>query len=264
MKSDTCTGEMEVGTVKIAEDSDFFMLRNLIDNNEEWKLEYNKGDESKVWTHTICSKSNVQMVKIHTEFEKVSASTLFDVLHDPDYRKEWDTHMIESTEIGYLNPNNDVGYYAMSCPTPMKNRDFVLQRSWLDMGDEKMILNHSIYHKSYPPRKGYVRAISHLTGFLIRPSDKGCFLGYVSQTDPRGKIPPWLVNKVTQIFAPKLVKQLKKAAEGYPIWKAKQKEPCYKPWIYPEQTLLSPRVKICDVSEKRMYFSTRNGFCERR
>lgn len=37
---------------------------------------------------------------------------MFDVLHDPDYRKKWDEHMLVSTEIGYLNPNNDVGYYA--------------------------------------------------------------------------------------------------------------------------------------------------------
>ena len=44
-----------------------------------------------------------------------------------------------------------------------------------------------------------------LAGFLIRPSGStGSELGYVSQTDPQGTVPPWLVNKVTQIFAPKV------------------------------------------------------------
>jgi hypothetical protein len=44
-----------------------------------------------------------------------------------------------------------------------------------------------------------------LAGFLIRPSGPtGSELGYVSQTDPQGTLPPWLVNKVTQIFAPKV------------------------------------------------------------
>lgn len=52
------------------------------------------------------------MVKVHSVFQNISAEVMFDVLHDPDYRKEWDEHMIDSIEVGYLNPNNDIGYYA--------------------------------------------------------------------------------------------------------------------------------------------------------
>ncbi|XP_060528205.1 START domain-containing protein 10-like isoform X2 [Cylas formicarius] len=237
---------MEVGVVKIAEDSDFAMLKMLVDNHDGWKLEYdNAKDGTKVWTKLTPSCS-FKMVKIHTVFYGITAETLFDVLHDPDYRKEWDEHMLISTEIGYLNPNNDVGYYALSCPTPVKNRDFVLQRSWLDLPNEKLIINHSVGHKDYEPRKGFIRAISHLTGFCIRRLPNGCFLGYISQTDPRGKLPPWLVNKISQKFAPRVVKQLRKAAEGYEDWKARQRDPRCKPWIYPELTLESPRISIHD------------------
>lgn len=40
------------------------------------------------------------------------------------------------------------------------------------------------------------RAITHITGFVLRPSpDSGCLLNYVAQCDPQGKLPPWLVNK---------------------------------------------------------------------
>ncbi|KAJ8960675.1 hypothetical protein NQ314_006044 [Rhamnusium bicolor] len=237
--------KMEPGTVKIAEDSDFDMLKMLVDDHTNWKLEYDKGDQTKVWTKTTPNCS-FKMVKVQTVFQNIHANTVFDVLHDPDYRKEWDEHMRSSIEIGYLNPNNDVGYYALSCPTPVKNRDFVLQRSWLDMGHEKLILNHSVNHKDYAPKKGYIRAISHLTGFVIRQKGDVCFLGYVSQTDPRGKLPPWLVNKITQKFAPKVVKQLKKAAEGYEDWKAAQQDPMLKPWVFPELTLMSPRISISE------------------
>lgn len=237
---------MEVGVVKIAEDSDFCTLKWLVDNHEGWKLEYDgNSDGTKVWTKTTTA-TNFKMVKVHSDFHDIGANTIFDVLHDPDYRKEWDEHMMVSTEIGYLNPNNDVGYYALSCPAPVKNRDFVLQRSWLDLGDEKMIINHSVHHRDYGPKKGFVRAISFLTGFVIRKKGPGCFLGYISQTDPKGKLPTWLVNKITQKFAPKVVKQLKRAADGYENWKARQPNPLDKPWIYPELTLMSPRIHISD------------------
>lgn len=54
-----------------------------------------------------------------------------------------------------------------------------------------------------------------LAGFLIRPSGStGSELGYVSQTDPKGTVPPLLVNKVTQIFAPK-VRSSVKVTEAY-------------------------------------------------
>lgn len=88
-----------------------------------------------------------------------------------------------------------------------------------------------------------------MTGFVIRRLDNGSFLGYISQTDPRGKLPPWLVNKITQKFAPKVVKQLLKASEGYETWKGSQGDPNCKPWVYPEQMFKANRIKIEDVSE---------------
>lgn len=46
------------------------------------------------------------------ECRDVPAETLYDVLHDIEYRKKWDTNVIETFDIGRLTANSDVGYYA--------------------------------------------------------------------------------------------------------------------------------------------------------
>ncbi len=38
-------------------------------------------------------------------------------------------------------------FIAVKAPKPLKNRDFVIQRSWLDMGIEYFIINHSVNHQ---------------------------------------------------------------------------------------------------------------------
>merc|ERR550519_1963152 len=152
------------------------------------------------------------MIRLKTVFSDVKAEILYDVLHDPDYRKTWDKHMLESKELGMLNPNNDLSYYAIHCPAPVKNRDFVLQRSWLQTGSESYIINHSVHHRSAPPKKGFIRGISYLTGLLVTPvAGGGCELGYVAHSDPKGQLPIWVTNKLSTILAPKMVKRLHKA-----------------------------------------------------
>lgn len=49
----------------------------------------------------------------------VSADTMYDVLHDIEYRKKWDTNVIETFDIGKLTVNADVGYYSCMSHTHM-------------------------------------------------------------------------------------------------------------------------------------------------
>lgn len=90
------------------------------------------------------------------------------------------------------------------------------------------------------------RAITHITGFVLRSRapDNGCILNYVAQCDPQGKLPPWLVNKVTHTLGPRMVKDLRKAALGYVGWKQSQSH-FRKPWRFPEDITV-PRILITD------------------
>nr|XP_013802071.1 PREDICTED: PCTP-like protein [Apteryx mantelli mantelli] len=86
------------------------------------------------------------------ECKDVPAETLYDVLHDIEYRKKWDTNVIETFDIGKLTVNSDVGYYAWKCPKPLKNRDVITLRSWLPMGTDYIIMNYSVKHPVSPGR----------------------------------------------------------------------------------------------------------------
>ncbi|EMP27293.1 PCTP-like protein, partial [Chelonia mydas] len=145
------------------------------------------------------------------ECKDIAADTLYDVLHDIEYRKKWDTNVIETFDIGKLTVNSDVGYYAWKCPKPLKNRDVITLRSWLPTGADYIIMNYSVKHPKYPPRKDLVRAVSIQTGYLIQGRGaKSCSITYLAQVDPKGSLPKWVVNKSSQFLAPKvLLPQLK-------------------------------------------------------
>ncbi|KAI1233984.1 PCTP-like protein, partial [Lamprotornis superbus] len=205
----------------------------------------------------------------------VPAETLYDVLHDTRYRKKWDSNMIETYDIGRLTVNAD-DVPAGKCPSPLKNRDFVTLRSWLPLGNDYMIINYSVKHPKYPPRKDFVRAVSLQTGYLIKANGDGaCILYYLTQVDPRGSLPKWVVNRVSQFVAPKpdpipsqhpktcnggagscahspaplcpqAMKKIYKAGLKYPEWKRRH-DPEYKPWVFPEQNTL-PSVSLAELS----------------
>lgn len=104
---------MEVGVVRVAEDDDFSKLKRMVDDHKGWQPEYDKGG-IRVWIRPPDQDkgSGFNFVKVVAQFKGVRPETLYDVLHDPHYRPNWDAHMLCSEDIGYLNINNDVGYYA--------------------------------------------------------------------------------------------------------------------------------------------------------
>ncbi|VDM59713.1 unnamed protein product [Angiostrongylus costaricensis] len=234
---------MRVNVARVWDDADYMRVRNMCDNNQGWREVYKKKGIS-VFSQSVPS-NNFQMIKAVAKFPDVLPSVAYDVLHDSSYRSHWDRHMASQCFIGIINPNNDIGYYALSAIPPIRGRDFVMQRSWLDTGDEKLICGHSVYHQDYPPMKGYVRAVSILSAYLIRPlKDDGCQIIYLST------LPPWLVNYLTRVVAPKVVKKLHKACLSYTQWK-QNNQPNFKPWIYPEQQAEYPRVDLtkCEPQE---------------
>lgn len=53
---------MPVLVAKVADDSDFLRLKNMVDQHDDWTLDYDK-NQIKVWTKSV-SNSSFNMVKV--------------------------------------------------------------------------------------------------------------------------------------------------------------------------------------------------------
>jgi len=213
----------------LSTEADFKKFRDTTDGKiGDWSLKHEEG-KTKVWS----AKSEVSpfdMIRLYTELPDIDADLLYDVLHDPDYRVQWDESMLEGLNLVRLGPNDDIGYYCAKSPVSLiSNRDWVNQRSWSEKpGEEYIIWNHTVDY-DHPLPKGCVRAHSYMTGYIVRPVKGGCSLSYLTQTDVKGWIPAKVSNYVTTKFAPKIIEKLTKACKGYTGWKSKH-DPDNKPW----------------------------------
>ncbi|XP_076595033.1 START domain containing 14 [Chaetodon auriga] len=233
---------MSVNSSILPDEALFADFRKQCLSTENWQNKYDN-HSMQVWVEVPAKKENnpkkVHKIKCKMIIKDVSAATMYDVLHDGQYRKEWDPAMSESFDIARLSANADVGYYSWICPKPIKNRDVVTLRSWQVMDDEYIIVNFSVKHPKYPPRSSLVRAVSILTGYYIKPTGpNSCTFIYLSQADPKGSLPKVVVNKASQVLAPRVMKSVHKAGQNYPEWK-RQNSPDHKPWLYPEQSTLA-------------------------
>ncbi|XP_069737817.1 START domain-containing protein 10 [Phaenicophaeus curvirostris] len=233
-------------SVRVPDDSDFGAFRAECEDERGWTLTFCKGGVS-VWVQPLETQPAPHKIKCRMECPDVAAETLYDVLHDTEYRRCWDPHVLDTFDIARLTANADLGYYAWRCPKPLKNRDVVTLRSWLPLGSDYIIINYSVKHPKFPPRKDLVRAVSIRTGYLVQGrGEKSCSITYLAQVDPKGSLPKWVVNKSSQFLAPKAMKKLYKACLKYPAWKSHH-EPSFKPWLFPEQSRL-PTLPVASLS----------------
>ncbi|XP_023823060.2 LOW QUALITY PROTEIN: START domain-containing protein 10 [Salvelinus sp. IW2-2015] len=138
---------MSAESVLIPDDRAFSNFKEECGSEEGWSLTYNKTGMT-VWTQTIGGdeEKSLHKIKCRMACKDVPAETMYDVLHDIEYRRKWDANVIETFDIGKLTVNADVGYYSWKCPKPLRNRDVITLRSWLPMGSDNIIMNYFVKH----------------------------------------------------------------------------------------------------------------------
>ena len=136
-----------------------------------------------------------------------SKDVVFEAISNLNIRKQWDSVFSELKVVNHEGENGaEILYMIIKSPVfVVDDRDFVQQRKiWKNFPTEKSHILHfiSIDTPACPVNKKYVRAETVISGYYMQddPDEPShCIIGIISQTDIKGKIPVFLVNK----FAPK-------------------------------------------------------------
>eukprot|EP01121_Diplochlamys_sp_Union-15-3_P017995 TRINITY_DN645_c0_g2_i1.p1 TRINITY_DN645_c0_g2~~TRINITY_DN645_c0_g2_i1.p1 ORF type:complete len:291 (+),score=60.93 TRINITY_DN645_c0_g2_i1:50-922(+) len=234
-------------------------ISTMQDMGPEWVKAYDK-DNTTVWTQKS-KELAVNSVRVKALFNSVDMETFWNVLHDHKYRAAWDENMVDGYTVEVLNKTNEVGYYAAKFPSGLSSRDFCNKRGWQWRGKKGycVVMNESVVHPACPEFKGFVRAWSYRTGYLIKKVDKGVEFFYYTCSDPRGLIPGWVVNWVTTKYAPKLIEKLYSAVLNYKDWKSNDESKDHYPWLDrkqddPEKKMTPEELKkTLQVRSKEVY-----------
>ncbi len=150
-----------------------------------------------------------------------SKDVVFEAIANLDIRKQWDSVFSELRVVNHNGENGaEILYMIIKSPVfVVKNRDFVQQRKiWRNFPTTKSHMLHfiSIDTPDCPVNKKCIRAETVISGYYMQDDPEEpehTLLGVLSQTDIKGDIPVFLVNK----FAPKSSKSwitsLKKGCE---------------------------------------------------
>ena len=150
-----------------------------------------------------------------------SKDVVFEAIANLDIRKQWDSVFSELRVVNHNGENGaEILYMIIKSPVfVVKNRDFVQQRKiWRNFPTTKSHMLHfiSIDTPDCPVNKKCIRAETVISGYYMQDDPEEpehTLLGVLSQTDIKGNIPHFLVNKFAPKSSKKWVKSLIKGCE---------------------------------------------------
>lgn len=146
---------------------------------------------------------------------------VFEAIANLNIRKQWDSVFSELRVVNHEGENGaEILYMIIKSPVfVVKNRDFVQQRKiWRNFPTTKSHMLHfiSIDSPDCPETKKCIRAETVISGYYMQddPEEPGhSLLGVLSQTDIKGDIPVFLVNKFAPKSSKSWISSLKKGCE---------------------------------------------------
>jgi len=172
-------------------------------------------ENSQFW---VCRTDGCPVVTAcaHFRLAAVAMDDAVEAIRIPKERLKWDGQNLKELEIlgeGDLEDplEGQVVRCVVTAPRPLKDRE-MLQKRWqlpLPGGGQAFVLRSFEDPALVPDRPQlYVRAFTHLSGYLLRPldGDKGVELTMISRCDIGGIVPAWVQNLVRRLAKREVIK----------------------------------------------------------
>lgn len=159
----------------------------------EWHLKKDK-DGIKVYTDNS-DTSKFNSIKVECTLDG-TCERLISILKDVENHKKWVYATKTSYPIKAVSENEQLYYAETSLPWPFDNRDVVIRMTIFpgQKANECTIITLGEPEK-LPVKKGIVRIPYFNSRYEVRGAgDKKINITYYLESDPGGKLPPWLVN----------------------------------------------------------------------
>jgi len=130
-------------------------------------------------------------------------------------RKKWDHDLLDYQIKEEISPTIQVVYQIYSAPTPVAPREVVAIRAFKEKAGAYIIWGGSINYALVKGSSANIRAAAFVSGWYIQPIEGGkSKIFHIVQVDPKGWIPPFVVNasKIKPAF--RLVELRKSAIAG--------------------------------------------------
>lgn len=164
------------------------------DDTQNWEL---KNDEDGIEVYLRKRTGDrFKEIKIVTQL-KTSLNELMAALNDIEARKDWVYRCSEAKLLQQIDHQTMIYYVKSNFPYPIKDRDIVIQYTWEQDPTTKVIVTRSrAIDDIMKDTKSTIRVLNYQSNYVLTPLEDGTVqIEYVTQLDPAGSLPSWLVNK---------------------------------------------------------------------
>jgi len=134
-------------------------------------------------------------IKVETEAAG-TIEKLVSIVKDVAGHKKWAYGMRTASILRKVSENEIVFYKEIESPSPISDRDMVINLKVSENEDQNSIKIESVALPDYIPRKkNFVRVtMSHETWIVTKLTEQKIAIRYFLQVDPGGALSPFLVN----------------------------------------------------------------------